>query len=93
MSSKRISIRFNMDDEEERKAWELLHSSGVTLISKEIIKRINDAEKYKNLEEIIRKAVAEELRSLPLMFSLEQEQSTKQDEESEKDIFDFLDSF
>ena len=93
MSSKRISIRFNMDDEEERKAWELVHNSGVALISKEIIKRINDAERYKHLEEIIRKAVAEELRSLPLMFSLEREQSTKHDEESEKDIFDFLDSF
>ena len=82
-----------MDDEEERKAWELLHTSGVALISKEIIKRINDAEKYKQLEGIIRKVVAEELRSLPLMLYLEQEQSTRQNEESEKDILDFLDSF
>ena len=82
-----------MDDEEERKAWELVHNSGVALISKEIIKRINDAEKYKQLEGIIRKVVSEELRSLPLMLSLEQEQSTRQNEESEKDILDFLDSF
>lgn len=37
MSYKRISIRFNLDIEDERNAWELLHSSSCGPINKEVI--------------------------------------------------------
>lgn len=50
MSHKRFSLRFNMDDADERRAWELLHSGDIAVINTEVIKRINDAERYKHLE-------------------------------------------
>ena len=37
MSYKRISIRFNLDIEDERNAWELLHSNSCGPINKEVI--------------------------------------------------------
>ena len=58
MSYKRISVRFNMDVDAERKAWEIIHEKGNGIVSKEIIKI--DAEKHdfvllseEELEELI----------------------------------------
>lgn len=93
MSYKRISLRFNMDDDEERRAWELLHSDGIAVINTEIIKRINDAERYKQLEWILRKVISEELRSIPLTVSTGSPQIQHQSEEYEKSVMDFLNSF
>ena len=73
MSYKRISLRFNMEDADERRAWELLHNGDIAVINTEIIKRINDAERYKHLEWILRKVVSEELKALPLTLSIETE--------------------
>lgn len=50
MSYKRISLRFNMEDADERRAWELLHNGDIAVINTEIIKRINDAERYMDEE-------------------------------------------
>ena len=36
MSYKRISVRFNMDVDAERKAWETIHEKGNGLVGKEI---------------------------------------------------------
>ena len=37
MSYKRISVRFNMDVDAERKAWEIIHEKGNGLVGKEVI--------------------------------------------------------
>ena len=83
MSYKRFSLRFNMDDADERRAWELLHSGDIAVINTEVIKRINDAERYKHLEWILRKVVSEELRSMPLTLSVGGTQSQRENEENE----------
>ena len=54
MSYKRISIRFNLDIEDERNAWELLHSSSCGPINKEVIDSINTAHKLSTLEALLR---------------------------------------
>ena len=59
-----------MEDADERRAWELLHNGDIAVINTEIIKRINDAERYKHLEWILRKVVSEELKALPLTLSI-----------------------
>lgn len=82
MSYKRISLRFNMEDADERRAWELLHNGDIAVINTEIIKRINDAERYKHLEWILRKVVSEELKALPLTLSM-----TDEKKQLLKDIF------
>ena len=37
MSYKRISVRFNMNVDAERKAWEIIHEKGNGLVGKEVI--------------------------------------------------------
>lgn len=60
MSYKRISIRFNLDIEDERNAWELLHSSSCGPINKEVIDSINTAHKLSTLEALLRKVISED---------------------------------
>lgn len=57
MSYKRISIRFNLDIEDERNAWELLHSNSCGPINKKVIDSINTAHKLSTLEALLRKVI------------------------------------
>ena len=82
-----------MEDADERRAWELLHNGDIAVINTEIIKRINDAERYKHLEWILRKVVSEELKALPLTLSIGAPQVRQQSEENENTVIDFLNSF
>ena len=92
MSYKRISIRFNLDIEDERNAWELLHSNRCGPINKEVIDSINTAHKLSTLEALLRKAISEELRSISLHIPFEPDTDSASDE-NESSIMDFLESF
>lgn len=74
-----------MEDADERRAWELLHNGDIAVINTEIIKRINDAERYKHLEWILRKVVSEELKALPLTLSIGAPQVRQQSDENNTD--------
>lgn len=50
MSYKRISVRFNMDVDAERKAWEIIHEKGSGFVGKEVINAINTSSELSNLE-------------------------------------------
>ena len=45
MNSKRISLRFNLDDKDDLAAWEYLHRLNVESINKEIISMINASDR------------------------------------------------
>lgn len=94
MSPKRISIRFNMANEDDRRAWELLHRKDVTLIGREIIRLIIDAEKQRSFEQLLRHIISDELSKILLDRTLEiQPTRTEQENtENEESILDFLDS-
>ena len=62
MSYKRISVRFNMDADAERKAWEIIHEKGSGFVGKEVISAINTSSELSGLEKMIRKVVSEELK-------------------------------
>lgn len=62
MSYKRISVRFNMNVDAERKAWEIIHEKGNGLVGKEVISAINTSRELSGLEKMIRKVVSEELK-------------------------------
>ena len=49
MSYKRISVRFNMDVDAERKAWEIIHEKGNGIVSKEIINAINTSSELSSM--------------------------------------------
>ena len=92
MSYKRISVRFNMDVDAERKAWEIIHEKGNGIVSKEIINTINTSSELSSLEKMIRKVVSEELKKVTLI-SFEQAVPDPETEEAENNILDFLENF
>ena len=92
MSYKRISVRFNMDVDAERKSWEIIHEKGNRIVSKEIINAINTSSELSSLEKMIRKVVSEELKKVTLI-SFEQAVPDPETEEAENNILDFLENF
>ena len=92
MSYKRISVRFNMDVDAERKAWEIIHEKGNGIVSKEIINAINTSNELSSLEKMIRKVVSEELKKATLI-PFEQAVHDPETEEAENNILDFLENF
>ena len=61
MSVKRISLRFNLDNADDRRAWEALHRLGSRSINREIITRINAKEQEDRLKDLIHQAISDEL--------------------------------
>ena len=92
MSYKRISVRFNMDVDAERKAWEIIHEKGNGFVSKEVINAINTSNELSSLEKMIRKVVSEELKKVT-MIPFEQAVPDPETEEAENNILDFLENF
>ena len=92
MSYKRISVRFNMDVDAERKAWEIIHEKGNGLVGKEVISAINTSSELSGLEKMIRKVVSEELKKA-VFISSEPTARSSDTEESETEILDFLETF
>ena len=92
MSYKRISVRFNMDVDAERKAWEIIHEKGNGLVGKEVISAINTSSELSGLEKMIRKVVSEELKKAMFIPS-EPAARSSDTEESENEILDFLETF
>ena len=92
MSYKRISVRFNMDVDAERKAWEIIHEKRNGLVGKEVISAINTLSELSNLEKMIRKVVSEELKKA-MFIPPEPAARNPETEESETDILNFLETF
>ena len=92
MSYKRISVRFNMDVDAERKAWEIIHEKGSGFVGKEVINAINTSSELSNLEKMIRIVVSEELKKAVFIPS-EPAARSSETEESENEILDFLETF
>ena len=90
MNLKRFSIRFNLDDKEDLRAWELIHQNDDRSISKEIIRIINRSYELSDLESLIRKVVSDEFEKRRLNVSSFEVESNPEDENT---ILDFLDSF
>ena len=62
MSYKRISVRFNMDVDAERKAWEIIHEKEMGLSAKRLSTLSILQSELSSLEKMIRKVVSEELK-------------------------------
>lgn len=92
MSYKRISVRFNMDVDAERKAWEIIHEKGNGLVGKEVINAINTSSELSNLEKMIRKVVSEELKKA-MFIPPEPAARNPETEKSETEILEFLETF
>lgn len=89
MNSKRISLRFNLDDKDDLAAWEYLHRLNVESINKEIISMINASRQNSDLRELLRQTITVAMQGMAL------QPVEKKPEISENDLvaLDFINSF
>ena len=93
MNLKRFSIRFNLDDPNDLKAWRYLHRKSDHVVSKEIIETINKACELSDAERLLRKVVSEEMEKSLKAFSFEPVKTDPETIETENSIMDFLECF
>lgn len=93
MKVKRLSLRFNLDREDDRRAWEALHRMDARSINREIIARINAKEQTDVLKELIRQIVSEELERTAKNGHDRPAAQTEASTEDLNAVFDFLNSF
>lgn len=91
MSTKRLTVRFNLQNKEERQAWEFLHSRDGPSLSKEVIRILNAAQQYEDLQMLIRRTITEALQGI--VVAAEPVPDVSSDEETDAAVLDFLDSF
>ena len=92
MTIKRFSLRFNLDNEADRKAWEHLQSAPDSK-NKAIISAINAYfETDGNLEKVIRETIRECLKDISVAQSVA-EAPTEEISEDENTLMDSLDMF
>ena len=90
--TKRFSLRFNLDNEAERKAWEHLQSV-LDSKNKAIISAINAYfETDGNLEKVIRETIRECLKDISVVQAAVEEQ-TEEISEDENTLMDSLEMF
>lgn len=92
MSIKRMSLRFNLDNEADRKAWK--HLKNVTdSKNKAVITAINQFyEPHTEIIEVTRKTIRECLQNLSVI-QMESRQLTERLSEEENLLLDSLDDF
>lgn len=92
MNIKRMSLRFNLDNEAERKAWEHLKNATDSK-NKAVITAINQFyEPHTEIIEVIRKTIRECLQNLSAI-QRESVQHTETLSEEENELMDSLDMF
>lgn len=91
MNTKRLTVRFNLQNKEERQAWEFLHSRDGPSLSKEVIRILNVAQQYEDLQTLIRQTITEALQRI--VVPTEPVPDVSDDEETDATVLDFLDSF
>ena len=89
--TKRFSLRFNLDNEAERKAWEYLQSAPESK-NKTIISAINAYfETDGNIEKVIRETIRECLKDISVVKAAEE--PIEEISEDENTLMDSLDLF
>lgn len=92
MSIKRMSLRFNLDNEADRKAWEHLKNTADSK-NKAVITAINQFyEPHTEIIEVTRKTIRECLQNLSVIQT-ESRQLTERLSEEENLLLDSLDDF
>ena len=90
--TKRFSLRFNLDNEADRKAWEYLQSAPESK-NKTIISAINAYfEQDGNLEKVIRETIRACLKDISVVQAVTEE-PTEEISEDENTLMDSLDMF
>lgn len=88
MASVRLTLRFDLSQADDRRAWEFLHRDGAGSCKAEVISLIN----AKLDTDLIRDTIQTTLQSM-LQGNLTTPMELGQDESTEQELLDFLDAF
>ena len=89
MISKRISVRFNLENPDDLAAWEYLHRLKTDSLNREIISMINASRQNKDLRELLRQTITVALQGM----SFQPVEMKSGLTENDLAALDFLDSF
>lgn len=87
MSNKRFSLRFNLEQDADREAWEHLNQAGNASKTQLVIDALVFQHRYGDLTKLIQDTIRSCLSDAPKITA----QPTEQSEEMEDIISDFLD--
>ena len=94
MQRKKMTLRFDLDRMEDRRAWEYLQNLNGASMNKTVLAIINQAERTSRIQEIIKSTIREELSTALNNFSFQPMPAKPvSDDETTDAIMDFLDSF
>ena len=93
MQRKKMTLRFDLDNPEDRRAWEYLQRLNPASMNKAVLAIISQAERSSRVQDMIRSIIREELAALNLL-SVQPVRTEPQNNDGVDDtIMDFLDNF
>lgn len=94
MQRKKMTLRFDLDHQEDRQAWEYLQGLNAVSLNRTLVSIINQAKRISlmknDFRSIIREELAAALRQLPVQPAQPELESN---DEADDTIMDFLDNF
>ena len=94
MQRKKMTLRFDLDRPEDRRAWEYLQRVGTASMNKSVLTIINQAEQTNRIREIVRSTIREELSAALKQIPVQPVRAEPIcDDETDDTIMNFLDNF
>ena len=94
MQRKKMTLRFDLDRPEDRRAWEYLQGLNPASMNKAVLTIINHADRANRVQGMIRSIFQEELAAALLQAPVQPVRAEPEGDDGMDDtIMDFLDSF
>ncbi len=94
MQNKKMTLRFDLNDPEDKRAWEYLQKLNAVSMNKAVLVIINQAEQTNRIQEMIRTTIQEELFAALNRFSFQSIPAEQTCDDGTADtIMDFLENF
>lgn len=94
MQIKRMTLRFDLDNPEDRQAWEYLRNLNPASMNRAVLAIVNQAEQAERISGIVRSVIREELCTALCQVPVQTVRTETANEDGADDtIMDFLNNF
>ena len=93
MQRKKLTLRFDLDRPEDKRAWEYLQNLNGVSMNRTVLAIINQAEQVNRIQELIRSAIREELGTWKGTSFQPAPMEPVYEDGMDDTIMDFLDNF
>ncbi len=94
MQRKKLTLRFDLDHPEDRRAWEYLQGLNAVSLNRTMMSIINQAERMSRVKDEFRSIIREELAAAFKQLSVQPVQvEVESDDGMDDTIMDFLENF